>query len=766
MQPPPSTAILALTLTLSATALAARAGEPDHHDPVEHARTEALLVDTDMALDDVRALLALLAAPGVDVAAVATVGGSASVGRGTDNLLGLLESLHRGDIGIARGAVCPSPAPPWRDTVEGLAGASFPPPQHTTAAPWDAAWLAHVAEEHGGAVEVLALGPLTNLGGAVEADPGVLGAVSRIWIPFRRPAGTALEGYNLDTDLAAAGALFAGAAEIVLVDVSGAADLDVAGLLRETTGDAPAARWIKRTLGSLQPVHWMLHDELAAAALVHPDLLDWEDGRYRVEATRKGPLRLAPASDGNVRLATLRDPAEAAAELQRLWQSPIAPRGEDHHEHVPVEARNLREQLRSFHGHLGPYVVLGYRMGRAGLDALGSDGHFGVSAHVHSPLSPPPSCLIDGVQLGSGCTLGKRNIEVSEAEAPAWVELTTTGGASVVVRLLPDVPGRVEALVDELGVEAAGDAMLAAPDEELFEVAPGAATPEPAATGDVPRGRFYAIGVGPAGPDLATRQALQTIARMDVLLASEAHQEAFAAEIGDVPVAYDPWKGLWDLDGTPIWDLDDEQRDAFAHQRFEVRDRRVAEIEQRLARGEDVGLLDQGNPCVFGPSHWYLEAFGPEDVVIIPGMGCDAAALATLGRSGIPAHGARFLVQTAPFFLTETPGIPGPHYSLDHPGAEAALADLAKHEHTLLIYMGLTDPPALFAALGRHYPTETPAACVFWAGDPERERIVRGTVADLGERLAEEPDRFMGLLLIGGFLEGDPYEAAMRRHLP
>jgi hypothetical protein len=46
---------------------------------------------------------------------------------------------------------------------------------------------------------------------------------------------------------------------------------------------------------------------------------------------------------------------------------------------------------------------------------------FDLAAHVHSPLEPPPSCLIDGVQLGSGCTLGKGNIRVSEHDGPAWV---------------------------------------------------------------------------------------------------------------------------------------------------------------------------------------------------------------------------------------------------------------------------------------------------------------------------------------------------------
>ena len=59
-----------------------------------------------------------------------------------------------------------------------------------------------------------------------------------------------------------------------------------------------------------------------------------------------------------------------------------------------------------------------------------------------------------------------------------------------------------------------------------------------------------------------------------------------------------------------------------------------------------------------------------------------------------------------------------------------------------------------------------PAACVFWAGYPEKERVMKGTVGDMGPKLAKEKERFFGLLFIGRFLEGQPYEKAMRWQEP
>lgn len=70
-----------------------------------------------------------------------------------------------------------------------------------------------------------------------------------------------------------------------------------------------------------------------------------------------------------------------------------------------------KEDLAAFHGHLGPYIVLGYRMGRYARRHFCNDP-FQIKAAVYCSGSPPQSCLADGVQIGSGCTLGKRNIEI------------------------------------------------------------------------------------------------------------------------------------------------------------------------------------------------------------------------------------------------------------------------------------------------------------------------------------------------------------------
>ncbi len=266
------------------------------------------------------------------------------------------------------------------------------------------------------------------------------------------------------------------------------------------------------------------------------------------------------------------------------------------------------------------------------------------------------------------------------------------------------------------------------------------------------RGRLHVISLGPAGPAMATLQALNTLQRMAAVAAPPQQVKLFTEYIGHTPILFDPWQGLFDYHGKRIWDLEAHEKPLFQAERRRLRDERVELIRQRLNVGQDVGLLESGNPCIYGPGHWYKEMLALQDVVIVPGMGCDAAALAVLGQSGIPAHNVRFLIQTSPVTLMDGQGI-----DLE------LLRDLTHHACTLILYMALRDTGSLFTSLATVLPADMPCAVVYWAGYPERQRVLRGQVDNMAEQLARETEDFMGLLLIGRFLVGKPYQENIRR---
>jgi precorrin-4 methylase len=55
---------------------------------------------------------------------------------------------------------------------------------------------------------------------------------------------------------------------------------------------------------------------------------------------------------------------------------------------------------------------------------------------------------------------------------------------------------------------------------------------------------------------------------------------------------------------------------------------------------------------------------------------------------------------------------------------------------------------------------------VFWAGYPDKQRVLPCTLADLPARWAKKKERYLDLLLVGRFLEGGPYLAARTNPSP
>jgi len=85
---------------------------------------------------------------------------------------------------------------------------------------------------------------------------------------------------------------------------------------------------------------------------------------------------------------------------------------------IPLDHPDVPELLRFFHGHIGPYAVLGYRIGQRAMSALGAGKYFGMQVTVTGPKTTPYTCLIDGLQVSTGCTTGKGNITLAADDPP------------------------------------------------------------------------------------------------------------------------------------------------------------------------------------------------------------------------------------------------------------------------------------------------------------------------------------------------------------
>lgn len=80
---------------------------------------------------------------------------------------------------------------------------------------------------------------------------------------------------------------------------------------------------------------------------------------------------------------------------------------------MPTEQTAIIEFARQLHGHVGPYLVIGLKMGAAAKKVLNiPDNEIArLSAEVAVPLYPPFSCLLDGIQVSTACTVGNQRLQ-------------------------------------------------------------------------------------------------------------------------------------------------------------------------------------------------------------------------------------------------------------------------------------------------------------------------------------------------------------------
>ena len=140
-----------------------------------------ILIDTDTASDDAVALIMALRSPLVDVAAITTVAGNVSVEQGTRNALYTVE-LCGASVPVYAGASSPLLRPletaEWFHGKDGLGDHGFTPsnPQPHSMHAVDAIIATALANP---GLEIVTLGPLTNIALALAREPRIASMIRR-----------------------------------------------------------------------------------------------------------------------------------------------------------------------------------------------------------------------------------------------------------------------------------------------------------------------------------------------------------------------------------------------------------------------------------------------------------------------------------------------------------------------------------------------------------------------------------------------------------
>jgi formylmethanofuran dehydrogenase subunit E len=101
--------------------------------------------------------------------------------------------------------------------------------------------------------------------------------------------------------------------------------------------------------------------------------------------------------------------------------------------HVPSTLSSILERATEFHGHLGPFLVIGARIGLIGLERLKTTENTPMTVAASLPLHVPFSCIIDGIQITTRCTVGNQKLTLTDSSAiKAKFERKDNGQRSII----------------------------------------------------------------------------------------------------------------------------------------------------------------------------------------------------------------------------------------------------------------------------------------------------------------------------------------------
>ena len=242
------------------------------------------------------------------------------------------------------------------------------------------------------------------------------------------------------------------------------------------------------------------------------------------------------------------------------------------------------------------------------------------------------------------------------------------------------------------------------------------------------------IGAGPGAPDLITVRGLRLIESCPVCL--------YAGSLVPKEIVAAAPEGAHIVDTAPLH-LDEI----------------IAEMEAAHREGKDVARVHSGDPSIYGAiaeQMRRLDALGI-GYDITPGVPAFAAAAALLERElTLPG-----VSQTVIVTRTDGKASPMP------PGED--LDTLGRSGATMAIHLSVRNLAKIVRELTPHYGADCPVVVVFRATWPD-ETVIRGTLADIREKVREEKITRTALIFVGRVLDDKTFEdsrlyAADHRHI-
>ncbi|WP_321368882.1 nucleoside hydrolase [uncultured Draconibacterium sp.] len=435
-------ALLFISLVLSAF-VSAHSGKPKYH----------VIIDTDGAIDDMRAISMFLAQNDTRVLGITCSQGTL----GPDSIFvkvnNLLSAFHHEGIPVGLDKKLDKDLPPWAAYTQKIKWASSESSQLVSQKISSAELISSVFENYPDKITLVALGSLKTYAELVEQHPEYEDKIERI-VWYNNP--------YIDTDfnesVSPESYTYFKQKDIPLEVVGNNTDhynVDAAYLEAIKTTNSQYARqiaWVHQhpeIVSRMQAEHLQLWDDLVALYLTVPILFQTENTEGKVSyVTMQNGL-----PDDVVNKAISAILGSGTQTTNRVFNTfPV-----DADLYKPAYAKMLESTIENYgliewkaismtneiHGHTGIYSIIGAKMGIRAMEYF-NVGVNNLTVTTYAGKKPPLSCFNDGIQISSGATIGQGLISISDTILDVPTIIATFNQHKIKISVKPDIAAQMQ----------------------------------------------------------------------------------------------------------------------------------------------------------------------------------------------------------------------------------------------------------------------------------------------------------------------------------
>ncbi|MBK7711885.1 MAG: nucleoside hydrolase [Bacteroidales bacterium] len=417
-----------------------------------------IIIDTDGAIDDMRAISYLLSRPEITVKAVLVSDGSLPPEEGAQKVASLLNEFDAESIPVAPGPALKGINPPWRQFNRQIKWGTDPhiKPSETNAKTCLTDCLRNSKEK----IILVCLGPLTNIAAIINNDVKMLSQIERIiwYTESVKP----LKGFNYECDRESADIVFKSGLRIDVISNLGKSDAlfdqELYNVCSQSKTRLATAIFTvhsqKAVMEKLQQNHFRLSDDLVALYLTNPELFSINTMTDRLKVRYNKDYDLPGINEAISDMikgsyAPGRNIVFSMFPVQReLFRYDVRPIIDSAIARYGMDEWKANVMTDEFHGHLGVFSIVGAKMGIRAREIFGA-GPDMLDVVTYAGSKPPYSCLNDGLQVSTGATLGMGTIHLADDSIKKPAALFTFRGRSVRISLKQEYLDKVDSDINE-----------------------------------------------------------------------------------------------------------------------------------------------------------------------------------------------------------------------------------------------------------------------------------------------------------------------------